>query len=129
MPTCILDASVLLAITFGEIDQTALDMYRADYRCIVSAINYSEAAAKLCEKGMSAPVTKTVLERLSLEIIAFDTPQALLAGSLRGSTKKYGLSFGDRACLALAMQQQALVLTADRAWKDLDVGVDIVLVR
>jgi len=40
-----------------------------------------------------------------------------------------GLSLGDRACLALALREQAPVLTGDRAWSKVDVGVEVVLIR
>lgn len=39
------------------------------------------------------------------------------------------LSFGDRACLALGKALGLSVLTADRKWHDLDIGVDIRLIR
>ncbi|MHB8733976.1 MAG: PIN domain-containing protein [Terriglobales bacterium] len=44
-------------------------------------------------------------------------------------TRRWGLSLGDRACLALAFQRHAPVLTADRLWAELDVDVEIRLTR
>jgi ribonuclease VapC len=43
--------------------------------------------------------------------------------------RHYGLSLGDRACLALAMELKLPVVTADRAWIDLDLGIDICVIR
>jgi ribonuclease VapC len=40
-----------------------------------------------------------------------------------------GLSLGDRACLALAIEQQATALTADKAWAQLKTGISIQLIR
>lgn len=59
----------------------------------------------------------------------FDTDLALRAALLRNSTRPYGLSLGDRACLALARREGLPVLTADRSWAKLDVGVEVVLIR
>jgi ABC-type antimicrobial peptide transport system ATPase subunit len=55
--------------------------------------------------------------------------QAHIAGSLWQQTKALGLSLGDRACLALAIQLNLPVLTADKLWQQLDVGVAIQLIR
>lgn len=38
------------------------------------------------------------------------------AGFLRRGTRQAGLSLGERACLALAMQLGVPALTADRSW-------------
>jgi ribonuclease VapC len=43
--------------------------------------------------------------------------------------RQRGLSLGDRACLALAESLRQPVLTTDRAWRGLSVGVEIRLIR
>jgi len=48
---------------------------------------------------------------------------------LRSVTRQHGLSLGDRACLALALRAARPVLTADRAWENVGVGVEIHLLR
>jgi ribonuclease VapC len=40
-----------------------------------------------------------------------------------------GLSLGDRACLSLAIQQKLSVLTADRVWAGLQLGLNIQMIR
>jgi ribonuclease VapC len=52
-----------------------------------------------------------------------------LAAQLWSQTKAFGLSLGDRACLALAIDQKAIALTADRVWANLQIGVDIQVIR
>ena len=54
---------------------------------------------------------------------------AVAAGQLRAATQEKGLSLGDRACVALAMREQAGIVTADRAWAGLDPGVEVELIR
>jgi PIN domain nuclease of toxin-antitoxin system len=44
-------------------------------------------------------------------------------------TRQAGLSLGDRACLALGLTRGLPVLTADRVWAQLDVGVEVVVCR
>jgi PIN domain nuclease of toxin-antitoxin system len=59
----------------------------------------------------------------------FTDEQAKIAGSLIARTSAFGLSLGDRACLALGIALKAPVYTADRSWKNLKLGVRIHLVR
>ena len=49
--------------------------------------------------------------------------------ALRPKTKALGLSLGDRACLALAQRQALPVLTADKTWKQLDLAIEVQLLR
>jgi PIN domain nuclease of toxin-antitoxin system len=59
----------------------------------------------------------------------FDEEQAFQAGLLYPQVQPFGLSLGDRACLALARQVAGTAVTADRAWEKLDLGVGIQLIR
>ncbi len=45
------------------------------------------------------------------------------------TTHPLGLSFGDRACLALAILLEAPVYTTDRLWKKLPLDLEIRLLR
>jgi len=61
--------------------------------------------------------------------IDFDSEQAWRTAALRSSTRQWGLSLGDRACLALAQSQGIVALTADRAWLDLQIGIEVESIR
>jgi ribonuclease VapC len=101
----------------------------ADGQRMMSAVNFSEVEAKLLERGLSREAIAQLESLLPCEIINFDRTQASLTAKLRPLTKHRGLSLGDRACLALAIQQKATVLTADRVWAEIDVGVKVEVVR
>lgn len=64
-----------------------------------------------------------------LEVVPFTTADAARTAALLPHTQPLGLSFGDRACLALAQARQLPALTADRAWAALDCGIPIRLIR
>lgn len=53
-----------------------------------------------------------------------------LSAFLRKTTKKLGLSFGDRACIALGQLQKTTVLTADKIWSKLHIeNVHVEVIR
>lgn len=95
----------------------------------ISTANLAEAIGKLREHGLSAAETREALAGLPLDIRPFTEEEAHAAGALRPATRALGLSLGDRACLALAQEMQALALTADREWLKLDIGVEVEAVR
>jgi PIN domain nuclease of toxin-antitoxin system len=66
---------------------------------------------------------------LGVEVRSFDEGAAWRASSLRGITKSRGLSIGDRACLALALEENVPALTTDHAWAELEVGVQVRTLR
>jgi len=124
-----LDASALLCLLNQEDGQ---DRVRAALsESVISAVNYSEVVAKLVERGGAVATVGRALEHLHLTVVEFDRVQAVEGGALRQATRQAGLSFGDRACLALAKSKRLTALTADQAWADLDdaVGVKVELVR
>ena len=113
----VIDASALLALLQGGSGAEAV----ADVlpRGAMSAVNLSEVVAKLTERGMPGEAARAALDGLSIDVFPFDREDAYAAGELRRVTRNAGLSFGDRACLALAMR---LGVTADRAWGALTEG-------
>ena len=62
-------------------------------------------------------------------MVPFDDDLAVRAALLRPTTKRAGLSFADRACIATAIRLNATVVTADRAWAELDLPCPIELIR
>ena len=65
----------------------------------------------------------------SLEIIACNEEDATTIAKFRPLTKSAGLSLGDRACLALGKRLNLPVLTADKVWTSLSLGITINLIR
>ncbi len=115
----VLDTSALLALLWQEPGwETVADALDAT-GCRMSAVNVAEFVGKTQEKQADTGKIDALLRDLPIEIAAFDRPQALAAGLLRKATRHLGLSLGDRACLALATQERAVVLTADRPWLEL----------
>jgi ribonuclease VapC len=114
----VLDASAVMAAMRYEPGGDAVRAC-AD-RALVSAVNLSEVATKLAERGVPDADIATALGGLGFDVVA---------ASLRVATRRAGLSLGDRACLALAKLRRLPVMTADKAWAGLDLGVEIALIR
>lgn len=127
MNDCVVDSSVLLTIIRGELGQAqATEVLPGS---LLSAVNLSEVVAKLSEQGAGSDDIQLILRQLPCTVVGFDEDQAFTAGVLRVATAHKGLSFGDRACLALALQRRLPAWTADRAWAGLELGVDVRLIR
>lgn len=123
----VLDASAILALLNKEPGHELVE--KALPHSTLSTVNFSEIITVLDHFSMPISQAQEITLELINELLPFDHKQALIAASLRKETKQYGLSLGDRACLALAKVLQSPVLTADKAWKKLDVGVDVQLIR
>ncbi len=122
-----LDASAILAVLFEEPGAERVRAILGD--AIVSTVNLSEVAAKLSEKGADEETIRTTTGLFAEISHSFDAGQAIDAGILRKATRSLGLSLGESSCLALAIAKKAMVLTADSAWADLDLGVEVELIR
>ena len=123
----VLDASALLALLHNEngSDKVAAILDRA----IISSVSWAEVVQKAIAKDIKVDGLDNELAAFGLAFSSFDRQQAHIAGSLWQSTKGLGLSLGDRACLALAIHLGLPVLSADKVWQQLDIGVAIQLIR
>ncbi len=127
MSDLVVDASALLAVVYGEAGADVVDPALHD--AAMSSINLSEVVAKLASDDIPGEEIRRLLAPYELIIVPFDEGQAYEAGLLRSSTSRAGLSLGDRACLALGRSLGLPVLTGDRAWGSLDLGVDVRVFR
>jgi PIN domain nuclease of toxin-antitoxin system len=123
----VLDASALLAMLQGEpggkVVQELLET------ALISSVNWAEVAQKTLEWQAETEGMRHELAALGLEILPFTAPVAETTARLRVSTRQAGLSLGDRACLATAAVLGLPAVTADRAWIDLGLPIEIRAVR
>jgi PIN domain nuclease of toxin-antitoxin system len=127
MSSTVLDSSIPLAILLGE--AAGFSTYALMDGAVMSAVNLAEVYSKIRELGaIEWPRTEALLALLD-RVEPMTQQQARACGELRISTRHAGLSLGDRACLALAIELGAEVYTADRAWKKVNIGVPIHLIR
>ncbi|MFN7282905.1 MAG: PIN domain-containing protein [Dolichospermum sp.] len=133
MNKSVLDASAFLAYLRDELGAEIVENALIN-GCYISIINWVEVLSKIVDLGESP---EEIIKRLrdegllqnSLEIIACNEEDAITIAKFRVLTKSAGLSLGDRACLALGKRLNLPVLTADKVWTSLSLGITITLIR
>ena len=127
----VLDASSVIALINREKGCEIVEKYLEE--AIISTVNFAEVISVVNRELFKSEADR--IEGLKLitdtlpQIIDFDVNQAIISGELDSITKKYGLSLGDRACLALAKYKNIPVLTADKTWSKLNLGIKIKLIH
>ena len=127
MTRYVLDASAVLAVIRDE--PGAEIVLNRMSGALMSTVNVSETIMRSAEKGFPLDLVRSLFISAQVELIDFDMDLAFVAAELRPATKPRGLSFADRACLALAIREGATAVTADRAWSTLDLPCPVELIR
>ncbi len=127
----LLDASAVLALLRDETGASVVADAIDQDEAALSVVNLAEVLEGVTRVG-GAP--SAVLGELR-SLVTFASPtdtDALAAAGLWPVTRRPALSLADRLALAMARRLSAPVLTADRAWLDLDraaVGAEVRLIR
>lgn len=128
MNRIVLDASALLALFNMEPGSDIVE--KSLPFSIISTVNVAEVIAELDKKLNITPQEGKKLIHTAVDrIIPLDFNQAAEIGALRKVTDLAGLSLGDRACITLGIQMKCPVYTSDRAWKRIDLGCEVILIR
>ena len=127
MNEVVLDASALLVLINQEKGYQEVEESIAN--SCMSTVNMAEVAAILTKIGFTIDEARETITNIVNRIIEFDAKQACISASIYEKTKKFGLSLGDRACLSLGIDESLLILTADKVWSKLSLGIEIKLIR
>jgi ribonuclease VapC len=126
-PQVVLDASALLAMLHNE--PGGEDVVDELENGVLSSVNLSEVIQQSIKRKVEVTALREDLEAVGLTIFPFNADDAAAAANLWPVTHSLGLSLGDRACLALAQRLQLPVLTADKIWNELQIGISVRLIR
>ncbi len=127
----LIDASAILAYLHDEPGAETVDAALLGTECLVTAANHAEIISRCLDRGVAADVVETLLRELGYRVVELSPADGAQAGLLRPLTRRWGLSLGDRLCLAVARRLRIPVLTADRPWLELaaPLGLDIRCIR
>ncbi len=128
MSRAVLDASAILALLQNERGAERLTDDVLD-GAAASTVNLAEVQTKLVKSGLDPDEAWDHALSSVSAAEPFTREQAKIAGTLIQTTARYGLSLGDRSCLALAIALKAEVYTTEQLWKNLKVGVPIHVIR
>lgn len=123
----ILDASALLAYLHQE--QGGFQVKPFLPIAFMSTVNWCEVAQKLRAKSIDDKAIAQKLTQIGLRFISFNLEHASKASELWPITSPFGLSLGDRACLATALCENSPVMTADKVWQKIPLPLEIKLIR
>ena len=127
--TSVLDASAVLALLFDEPGADRVRVRVAEG--LIGTANLAEVLAKLVDRGLPPGEAAHAVATLGLPVVPFTDAQARTSASLRSATRAAGLSLGDRACLALALERELPAVTAERRWSEIAdaVGVTVEVIQ
>jgi ribonuclease VapC len=127
MNVFVLDASAVLAVLFAETGRERASELAEG--AMMSTVNLAETVTKCVEKDYPESDAIDFILNSNIAVMDFDLELAKLAAALRRKIDRRVLSFGDRACLALATRENAVAVTCDRFWATIEVGCKIEVIR
>ena len=123
----VLDASAVLVLLLDEPGAEVVAPVLSE--AVLSAVNLAEVLSKLTDRRADVSRLAEDLAAAGVLVEPMTAADAAQVAELRRIDQGRLLSLGDRCCLALGRRLAVPVLTADRAWSEVDAGVEVRQIR
>lgn len=123
----VVDSSAVIAVLLEE--QGKARAVELAFDGIVSSTIYAEILVKCAMKSIPFGAAFELLDNLQIQIEPLSAKTAEAAGSLKLSKLFWPLSLADCICIALAIENSATLVTADRAWLELNLPCPVEVIR
>jgi ribonuclease VapC len=127
LPSVVFDASALICLLRHEPGWEAVAKY--GLTSLVSAVNMVEVVYVMRGHGMALEAVETAIKPVVGRVVPFDNECAYVTAAVHAQTRHIGLSLADCACLALGMTEKAIVVTADKEWRNAGLDLSVVQIR
>ncbi len=117
----------MLTLIFGEKGAENLIPYAQGSQIL--SINFSEVVARVIAIDGKPERAEVAASKLEIVVVPFDQKLAKLTAEIIERTSTIGASLADRASIAFAEASGLPVLTADKDWSKLELGLDIRQIR
>lgn len=123
----LLDTSAIIALLKKEPGYEILEELIS--RSAISSVNLAELVSVLTRTGVLENEIDEIIKDIVPEIILFTEDIAIQTGKLIASTKEYGLSLGDRACIATGIILKLPIYSTDAIWSKLNLNCKINIIK
>lgn len=123
----VLDASAVLAVMLDE--RGSETVVASAEGALLSTVNLTEVLEKVAWRGGDIGRVDDLLAKLGVRVLPFSAEHARIAAGIKPLVERKQVSLADRACLAVGRATSRTILTADTKWAELDLGLDIRLIR
>lgn len=127
MTSVVLDSSAILAVIQNEPGQEKV--LPVLHGALISTVNLAEVATRIARGGAPQAVIEAAIHKLPVQPCDFSYEHVVFAGFMEQQTRAKGLSLGDRICLTLAIHNNVPVMTTDRAWSEIELPIEVQLIR
>ena len=124
--TVVVDSSALMALVLGEPGADEVAEVLPD--ALVSTVIYVECLSKLAGRGRDVDLISAQFQASGLQVIDVGLENAARVVSLHALARQ-NVSLADRFCLALALDRDLPVVTADRPWAKLGLPLELRFIR